>query len=132
MCARAAARAADSLTSVEPDARALLTRVYAAFNARDIETVLAALHPDVDWANGMDGGRVLGRADVRAYWTRQFGVIDPRVEPVGFDTDSAGRTVVRVHQVVRNPAGAVISDGVVEHLYTIADGLITRMDIRKS
>jgi hypothetical protein len=106
--------------------------VYAAFNARDIESVLATLHPDVDWANGMDGGRVLGRADVRAYWTRQFGMIDPRVEPVGFDTDSAGRTVVRVHQVVRNPAGAVISDGVVEHLYTIADGLITRMDIRKN
>ena len=78
------------------------------------------------------GAEVLGRADVRAYWTRQFGVIDPRVEPVGFDTDSAGRTVVRVHQVVRNPAGAVISDGVVEHLYTIADGLITRMDTRKN
>jgi SnoaL-like domain len=47
--------------------------VYAAFNARDIETVLAALHPDVDWANGMDGGGVLGRADVRAYWTRSSG-----------------------------------------------------------
>ena len=40
--------------------------------------------------------------------------------------------MVRVHQVVRNPAGAVISDGVVEHLYTIADGLITRMDLRKN
>ena len=62
--------------------------MYAAFNARDIESVLATLHPDVDWANGMDGGRVLGRADVRAYWTRQFEVIDPRVEPVGFDNGS--------------------------------------------
>jgi hypothetical protein len=80
----------------------------------------------------MDGGRVLGRADVRAYWTRQFGVIDPRVEPVGFDTDASGRTVVRVHQVVRNGAGAVISEGTVDHIYTIEDGLITRMDIRKS
>jgi hypothetical protein len=94
--------------------------------------VLAELHPDVDWANGMDGGRVHGRADVRAYWTRQFGLIDPRVEPVEFETDAAGRTVVRVHQVVRNPAGAVIADGPVEHIYTITDGLITCMDIRKS
>ena len=93
--------------------------------------MLAALHPDVDWANGMDGGRVHGRADVRAYWTRQFGVIDPRVEPVGFETDPAGRTVVRVRQVVRNPAGTVLSEGVAEHIYEIADGLITRMDIRK-
>ena len=106
-------------------------RLYAAFNAHDIEAVLAALHPDVDWANGMDGGRVHGRADVRAYWTRQFGAIDPRVEPAGFETDPAGRTLVQVHQVVRNRAGAVISEGVVEHIYEITDGLITRMDIRK-
>jgi hypothetical protein len=119
------------LAHVEPDIRALLTRVYAAFNARDLETVLATLHPDVDWANGMDGGRVLGRADVRAYWTRQFGLIDPSVDPVGFAIDAAGRIVVRVHQMVRNPAGAVISDGMVEHIYVIDDGLITRMDIRK-
>jgi hypothetical protein len=120
-----------SLTATEAEARALLTRLYAAFNARDLDRVLAALHPDVDWANGMDGGRVRGRTDVRAYWTRQFGMIDPRVEPTAFATDPAGRTVVRVHQVVRNPTGAVISEGVVEHIYQIADGLITRMDIRK-
>jgi hypothetical protein len=105
--------------------------MYAAFNARDIESVLAALHPDVDWANGMNGGRVHGVSNVRDYWTRQFGLIDPRVDPVGFETDAAGRTVVRVHQVVRNPAGAVISDGTVEHIYVIEDGLIRRMDIRK-
>jgi hypothetical protein len=55
------------LPHVEPDVRALLTRVYAAFNAHDLETVLAALHPDVDWANGMDGGRVHGVSNVRDY-----------------------------------------------------------------
>jgi hypothetical protein len=33
--------------------------------------------------------------------------------------------------MVRNAAGAVISDGMVEHIYVIDDGLITRMDIRK-
>jgi ketosteroid isomerase-like protein len=39
-------------------ATALLERTYAAFNARDIDAVLAVMHPDVDWPNGMDGGRV--------------------------------------------------------------------------
>jgi hypothetical protein len=29
----------------------LLRRVYALFNGRDIESVLAAMHPDVVWAN---------------------------------------------------------------------------------
>ena len=40
----------------------MLQRMYAAFNRRDIETVLAAMQDDVDWPNGMEGGRVLGKA----------------------------------------------------------------------
>ena len=105
--------------------------MYAAFNARDIESVLATLHPDVDWANGMDGGRVLGRADVRAYWTRQFGMIDSHVEPVGFDSDADGRVVVDVHQVVRDLDGELLSDGLVQHVYTFREGLVTHMAIRE-
>jgi len=37
---------------------ALLRDVYAAFNARDVNAVLAALHPDLDWPNAFEGGRV--------------------------------------------------------------------------
>jgi ketosteroid isomerase-like protein len=40
----------------------LLKRVYDRFNARDMETVLAAMHEDVIWANGMEGGTFM---DVR-------------------------------------------------------------------
>jgi uncharacterized protein YchJ len=38
----------------------LLRRGYTAFNARDIDTILSMMHPDVQWANGMEGGYVLG------------------------------------------------------------------------
>ena len=48
----------------------LVERVYEAFNARDIDTVLGALHPDVDWPNGWESGRIVGRDGVRDYWTR--------------------------------------------------------------
>jgi hypothetical protein len=41
--------------------RDLLLTIYAAFNRRDIDAVLTALHPEVDWPNGMEGGRVYGR-----------------------------------------------------------------------
>ncbi|HZS06284.1 MAG TPA: nuclear transport factor 2 family protein [Blastocatellia bacterium] len=111
--------------------RDLLTAAYAAFNARDIDAVLATMHPDVDWPNGWEGGRVYGHHGVRDYWTRQWGAIDPRVEPVGFDTDESGRTVVRVHSVVRDPDGNVLADVMVEHIYTIRDGLIRSKDIRQ-
>jgi len=86
--------------------RDVLTRTYAAFNARDVDAVLAVMHPDVDWPNGMEGGRVRGHAGMRDYWTRQWGMIDPRVEPRRFTTDDAGRIVVDVHQVVRNLSGS--------------------------
>jgi ketosteroid isomerase-like protein len=108
----------------------LLRRAYAAFNARDIEGALALMHPDVDWPNGMEGGRELGHDAVRAYWTRQFGLIDSHVEPVAFAEDEEGRVVVEVDQVVRDLDGALLSEQRVQHVYTLRDGLITRMDIR--
>lgn len=63
----------------------LLRRAYEAFNARDIDAALALMHLDVDWPNGMEGGRERG----------------------------------------------LISEGDVQHLYTLSDGLVERMDIRE-
>jgi hypothetical protein len=37
----------------------LLERLYERFNARDMEAVLATMHPDVIWPNGMEGGMSL-------------------------------------------------------------------------
>jgi hypothetical protein len=110
----------------------LLRRAYAAFNARDIDAALALMHPDVDWPNGMEGGRELGQDAVRAYWTKQFGMIDSHVEPVGFEDDGEGRVAVDVHQVVRDLKGTVLSDGRVRHVYTFRDGLVSYMEIQEA
>ena len=107
----------------------LLRRAYEAFNARDIEGGLALMHPDVDWTNGLEGGREVGHDAVRRYWTRQFGIIDSHVEPIGFGTDDQGRVVVDVHQVVRDADGNLITEGDIQHMYTLRDGLVERMDI---
>ena len=77
------------------DVRELLRRAYAAFNARDIEAVLSMMHPDVEWPNGMKGGYVYGHDGVRAYWTRQWDLIDPVVEPQAFSTEPDGRILVK-------------------------------------
>jgi SnoaL-like domain len=87
------------------------------------------MHPDVDWPNGMEGGREHGRAAVREYWTRQFGIIDSQVEPVTFTSRGAGRVAVEVHQVVRDLDGNLLADGRVHHVYTFRDGLVAKMDI---
>jgi len=113
-----------------PDDVELLRRVYALFNRRDIEGVLAAMHPDVVWANGMEGGHVHGRDEVRSYWKRQWAIVDPHVEPVEISSNAKGEVVVTVHQVVRDPKGNLLADKMVIHVFQVRNGLIQRFDIR--
>jgi hypothetical protein len=108
----------------------LLQTIYEAFNARRIDEVLANLHPLVDWPNGMEGGRIQGRENVREYWLRQWSMIDPRVEPVSIHDGESGQTDVEVHQVVHDLAGNLLVDQTVHHVYTIQNGLIEKMEIR--
>ena len=109
----------------------LIKRAYAAFNARDIDTVLLALHPNINWANGWEGGYVKGHDAVRDYWTRQWKELDPNVEPVNFNQRPDGTIEVEVHQIVKDLHGTVLFDGMVKHIYAIKDGLIQSMDIEK-
>ncbi|HEX3684798.1 MAG TPA: nuclear transport factor 2 family protein [Bryobacteraceae bacterium] len=108
----------------------LLKRVYDQFNARDMDSVLASLHEDVMWANGMEGGHVYGRDGVRSYWTRQWAMLDPHVEPAGFSHGPEGEVVVEVHQVVRDLEGNLLADKMVGHVFRIENGLVKRFDIR--
>jgi ketosteroid isomerase-like protein len=115
------------------DARKILTGAYSDFNARRMDAVLASMTDDVVWPNGMEGGYVYGHEGVREYWTRQWSMVDPHVEPTSIEQDAQGRWVVEVRQVVRslagNEAGQVLVDKMVRHAYRLRDGLIAGMDI---
>ena len=110
---------------------ALLRALYQAFNDRDIDTVLAAKTPDVDWPNGWEGGRVVGHAEVRSYWERQWAQIRPSVRVKAFREHPDGTTEVRVRLVVRDPSGAVLDRSDVSHVYEFAGDLIRSMDVRR-
>jgi ketosteroid isomerase-like protein len=112
------------------DEMELLKRVYDRFNARDMESVLAAMHEDVMWANGMEGGHVHGVDGVRKYWTDQWAMIDPHVEPTEFSISPEGEVVIEVHQVVRDLNGNLLTDKMVGHMFRIENGLIKRFHIR--
>jgi SnoaL-like domain len=107
----------------------LLTTAYKFFNARDIDATLQTMHHNVDWPNGLEGGRVHGHSKVRDYWTRQWAMLDPHVEPVSFAKSPDGRTVVQVHQVVKDLSGKLIVDHMVQHVYLIRDDLIQSMEV---
>ncbi len=106
-----------------------LQNLYHDFNARRMDTVLASLHEDVMWANGMEGGHVHGREAVRSYWTRQWSMLDPHVEPVAFTPTADGCIGVEVHQTVRDLQGNVLMDRTVWHQFRIEQGLVRRFDI---
>lgn len=115
----------------ENSRRELLSAAYREFNSRQIDKVLARLHPDVEWANGMEGGYVHGREAVRAYWTRQWATLDPKVDPLQIEQREDGALVVKVHQVVHDHLGKLLIDTTVFHVYQFADDLIARMEIEQ-
>ena len=107
-----------------------LRSAYRAFNERDLEAAVELMHPDVDWPNAWEGGRVKGRDAVAEYWTRQFAPISSRVEPEGFTEEEDGSITVDVHQVVHaTQTGELVSDSRVRHRYRLEGGLIVRMDV---
>ncbi|HSS04195.1 MAG TPA: nuclear transport factor 2 family protein [Solirubrobacterales bacterium] len=112
------------------EAEHILRAAYRAFNARDIEAAVELMHPDVDWPNAWEGGRVVGRAAVTDYWRRQLESISSEVEPEGFDHEPDGSITVAVHQVVNDAeSGALLADERVAHRYWLEGGLIARMDV---
>ena len=112
-----------------PTPEQMLTQLYADFNARNTEAVLAHMTEDVDWPSSTEGGRVTGPAAVGAYWARQWTTLNPHVDPLGFAQDNAGRTIVTVHQVVHDTQGHLLADLTLQHVYTLRNGRVRRMEI---
>lgn len=113
-----------------------LKRIYACFNARDIDGVLSSLTDDVAWANGMNGGHEHGHAAVRAYWTQQWAIVSPHVEPVRFRRLSETTVAADVIQTIRDLEGRPLEgqthglrDKTVEHIFRLKSGKVDRFDI---
>jgi hypothetical protein len=111
------------------DAKTVIEQAYSAFNKRDIDGALALMTQDVSWPKASEGGRVVGKEEVRAYWTRQWREFDPHVEPLAMSDENGGKTRVRVHQLVKSLQGDVLSDSEVLHVFTLNNGLIEAMDL---
>lgn len=111
------------------DTEILIERAYSAFNKRDIDGALALMTEDVSWPKASEGGRVVGKEEIRAYWTRQWGEFDPYVDPLVITEGDGGKVRVRVHQLVRSLEGDVLADGEVLHVFTVKSGLIAAMEL---
>lgn len=111
------------------DTKSILEQAYSAFNQRDIDAALALMTEDVSWPRASEGGKVIGKQEIRAYWTRQWAEFDPHVDPLAMTEEDEGRTRVKVRQLVRSLQGNILSDSHVFHVFTMSGGLIAAMDL---
>jgi ketosteroid isomerase-like protein len=111
------------------DTKTLIEKAYAAFNGRDIDGALALMTEDVSWPKASEGGKVVGKEEIRAYWTRQWGEFNGNVEPLEITEEEGGKVRVKVHQLVKNLQGEVLWDGQVLHIFKVNSGLIAAMDL---
>ncbi len=59
------------------DTKTMIGQAYSAFNKREIDGALALMTQDVSWSKASEGGKVDGKEEIRAYWTRQWSEFDP-------------------------------------------------------
>jgi hypothetical protein len=111
------------------DTRIIIEQAYSAFNHRNIDAALALMTEDVSWPRASEGGKVIGKEEIRAYWTRQWAEFDPHVEPLAITEDAVGKVRVRVHQLVKSLQGDLLADSEVLHVFTMNRGLIAAMDL---
>jgi len=111
------------------DTKAVIEQAYSAFNQRDIDGALALMTDDVSWPKASEGGRMVGKEEIRAYWSRQWSEFDPRVEPLAMTDEDGGKVRVRVWQLVKSLQGDVLSDSEVVHVFTMNGGLISAMGL---
>jgi len=111
------------------DTKTVIEQAYSAFNRRDIDGALALMTEDVSGPKASEGGSVVGKEEIRAYWTRQWGEFNPDVEPLEIIENGNGKVRVRVHQLVKSLQGDVLSDSEVLHVFTVNSGLIAAMNL---
>ena len=111
------------------DTKTIIEQAYSAFNRRDIDGALSLMTEDVSWPKASEGGRVVGKEEIRAYWARQWDEFDPHVEPLEIIENDHDEVHVRVHQLVKSLQGDVLSDSEVLHVFTVTSGLIAAMEL---
>lgn len=112
------------------DPQAVLAPFYEAYNRRDIAAASHFLTPDVDWPDMAEGGRLTGPDALAAYWARNDQSIQVELAPYAYGVAPDGRLIADLVLTVHNRRGQLWSETTVRHLFTLREGLISRMDIQ--
>lgn len=106
---------------------ALARQIFVWFTEGDLDSVVAALAPDVQAHPSIEGAPVLhGREEVEAWW-REVASADGELEARPLDFEARGDCVI-VRGYLRHRSGRTLAESQVYWLYEIRDGQIVRME----
>ena len=108
----------------------VMVAAYKSYNERDLEALLPLMCEDVNWANALTGDRIRGVEEMRRIWEMQWTSLNVRTEPIKIYDEPDGKTVVLVREILHEAGGRLLMDEVMEHVFTLRDGKVARMDFR--
>lgn len=109
--------------------RAQVLAYFEALERADVETALALAHEALDVPDRLDGGgRIVGKAAVRAYWKRGFDLV--RVSNTVLKASPSGDDAIRVvvAHSVKSLDGRPWGDSTLTYRISFRDNLIWRID----
>lgn len=108
----------------------LVVRYHEAMARRDIEAVMATMHPQARFDDFVDGGEVAGSTAVRAFYQRLFETLAPDMDLLAVHALPDGRVRGDIQVVAHDRSGNIWSDTRSFAVYAIVDGLIHGIELQ--
>ncbi len=108
----------------------LIVRYYDALAHRDLEAVMAVMHPEAAFADFLEGGQVSGRAAVKAFFQYMFDTLAPDFDLLGLAVQPDGRIRADMQVATHDRSGHIWSDTRSYALYAVVDGLIHDIELQ--
>ena len=102
----------------------LIVQYYEALACRDIEALMATMHPNAEFGDFLDGGEVIGPIAIRAFFQRMFDTLAPDFDLITVAVQPDGRMRAEMQVATHDRSGHLWSDTRSYALYDLVDGLI--------
>ena len=107
----------------------LIVRLHDALDRRDLDAVVALMHPDARFRNYLDEGEIVGAAAARDFYQRLFETVAPDIDVLAMTPLPGGRLRAELQVSVHDRSGHLWSDSRVTATYTVVDGLIQAVEL---
>lgn len=108
----------------------LIVRYFEALTRRDIEALMATMHPKAEFGDFLEGGDLIGPAAIRMFHQRMFDTLAPDFDLIAITVQPDGRMRVEMQVATHDRSGHVWSDTRGYALYDLVDGLIHGIELQ--